>query len=120
MREEQRSSLVRELQQLDQLYRQASELTGAVRGLQVAEKDGKAAADELKEKKEVTELEKEESGQLMERVHALNQLKLEAADSAPAREVRQLQQEISELVQEGGWAVELHVMEVKVEPSTEP
>ena len=115
VREEQRSGLVRELKQLEQVYRQAAQLSEAVVGLQAAEREGKAAAAELKEKKEVMELQKEESGQLMERVHQLNHLKLEAADSAAAREVRQLQKEISQLVQEGGWAVE-----VKAEPNTEP
>ena len=113
--EEQRSGLAMELKQLEQVYRQAAELSEAVAGLQAAEREGKAAAAELKEKKEVMELQKEESGQLMERVHQLNQLKLEAADSAAAREVRQLQKEISQLVQEGGWAVE-----VKAEPNTSP
>merc|ERR1719500_272591 len=44
VREEQRSGLVRELKQLEQVYRQAAELSEAVVGLQAAERKGKAAA----------------------------------------------------------------------------
>ena len=96
---DQRSGLVRELEELENIYEKVNRLEAAITDRDNVAKELEQTGKSVCDKRELRDLLKSESQGLMENIHSLNLERSDSSSSVAAQEVKQLRIEMSKLVQ---------------------